>query len=120
MVMLGIRPVMGPRTRRFGELAPRALDPLDLDAATRIQIFAMLNNYLYGFVHREIAWEQTRSAAGSPTSSGARRCAATSTRRAAGPRLRRALGGERRAGERAGFEFGLDCFVEGVAVLVAR
>jgi hypothetical protein len=57
MVLLGIRPVIGPKTRRFGEIAPRVFDPLELDAPTRIKILATLNNYLYGFVHREIAWE---------------------------------------------------------------
>jgi len=55
---------MGPRTRGFGELAPRIFDPLDLAPEIRIRILAMLNNFLYGFVHREIAWSPTRERTG--------------------------------------------------------
>ena len=121
MVMLGIRPVMGPRTRRFGELAPRALDPLDLDAATRIQIFAMLNNYLYGFVHREIAWAQTRQRSGLTDEQwSARLRSHVDDARLQDPHFAEPWEANIALASEEAFEFGLDCFVEGVAVLVAR
>ena len=121
MVLLGIRPVMGPRTRRFGELAPRVFDPLALDDEIRIKILAALNNYLYGFVHREMAWAQTRQRSGL-------------TEKQWGTHVRKQVDQARQQDpdfvepweanvaldDPESFEFGLGCFVEGVGVLVAH
>jgi AcrR family transcriptional regulator len=121
MVLLGIRPVLGPKTRRFGELAPRVFDPLGLDAPTRITILATLNNYLYGFVHREIAWEQARQRSGLTEKqwSTSLRTHVDRARRQ-DPEFVEPWEANVPLASEESFEFGLDCFVEGVAVLVAR
>jgi AcrR family transcriptional regulator len=121
MVLLGIRPVMGPRTRRFGEIAPRVFDPLGLDAPTRIKILATLNDYLYGFVHREIAWEQARQRSGSTEMQWtARLRTQVDDARQQDPEFAEPWEASVPLASEEVFEFGLDCFVEGVAVLVAR
>lgn len=120
MVLLGIRPVVGPKTRRFGELAPRVFDPLGLDDSIRIQILAALNNYLYGFVHRELAWEQVRRQRGL-TEKQWSACLRGYVKRArvddpgfAEPwEARVALTSE------DSFEFGLDCLLDGVTARIA-
>ena len=121
MVLLGIRPVMGPKTRRFGEIAPRVFDPLELDSAVRIKILATLNNYLYGFVHREIAWEQARQRSGLTESQwSARLRTHVDQGRERDPEFAEPWEANVPLASEESFEFGLDCFVEGVAVLVAR
>ena len=121
MVLLGIRPVMGPRTRRFGDFAPRVFDPLDLDAATRIKVLATLNNFLYGVVHREIAWEQTRQRSGLTAEQWSARVRThIAEARQRDPEFTEPWEANVALASQESFEFGLDCFVEGVAVLVAR
>jgi AcrR family transcriptional regulator len=121
MVLLGIRPVLGPKTRRFGELAPRVFDPLELDGPTRIAILATLNNYLYGFVHREIAWEQARQRSGLTEKQWRTRLRAhVDHARRQDPEFVEPWEANVALASEESFEFGLDCFVEGVAVLVAR
>jgi AcrR family transcriptional regulator len=121
MVLLGIRPVMGPRTRRFGEIAPHVFDPLELDAPTRIKILATLNNYLYGFVHREIAWEQARRRSGLTEKQWSTRLRThVDQARQQDPEFAEPWEADVALASEESFEFGLDCFVEGVAVLVAR
>lgn len=121
MVLLGIRPVMGPKTRRFGELAPRVFDPLELDSSTRIRILATLNSYLYGFVHREIAWEQARRRRGLTESEwSARLRTYVDQARERDPGFVEPWEASVPLAGEESFEFGLDCVVEGVAALVAR
>ena len=121
MVLLGIRPVMGPRTRRFGHFAPRVFDPLDLDAATRIKVLATLNNFLYGVVHREIAWEQTRQRSGLTAEQWSAHVRThIDEARQRDPEFAEPWEANVALASHESFEFGLDCFVEGVAVLVAR
>ena len=121
MVLLGIRPVMGPRTRRFGHFAPRVFDPLDLDAATRIKVLATLNNFLYGVVHREIAWEQTRQRSGLTSEQWSAHVRThIDEARQRDPEFAEPWEANVALASHDSFEFGLDCFVEGVAVLVAR
>jgi AcrR family transcriptional regulator len=120
MVLLGIRPVMGPKTRRFGEIAPRVFDPLELDAPTRIQILATLNNYVYGFVHREIAWEQARWRSGLTENQWSTRLRThVDQARQQNPEFAVPWEASVALASEESFEFGLDCFVDGLAVLVA-
>jgi AcrR family transcriptional regulator len=121
MVLLGIRPVVGPKTRRFGELALRVFDPLELDDSIRIQVLAALNNYLYGFVHRELAWEHARRQSGlTERQWSARLRGYVEQARVEDPdyaepwEARVTLAGE------DSFEFGLDCLLDGVAARIAR
>jgi AcrR family transcriptional regulator len=121
MVLLGIRPVMGVKTRRFGEIAPRVFDPLELDALKRIKILATLNNYLYGFVHREIAWEQARQRSGlSEKQWSSRLRAHVDQARQQDPEFAEPWETNVPLASSDSFEFGLDCFVAGIAVLVGR
>jgi AcrR family transcriptional regulator len=116
MVLLGIRPVLGPKTRRFGELAPRVFDPLDLDPPTRIRILAAVNNYLYGFVHREIAWEQARQRTGLTRPQwSARLRRHVDDARAQNPAFAEPWEASVDLVSDDAFEFGLDCLLEGVA-----
>jgi AcrR family transcriptional regulator len=121
LVLLGIQPGLGPKTQRYGRAALAAFDGLGLDLATQVGILAALNNYLFGFVHREIAWDQLR-----------RRSSLTEEQWTA--RLRRYL---EEMGERdeslaeqvaarleltsdASFQLGLECFLDGVAARLGQ
>jgi AcrR family transcriptional regulator len=121
MVLLGIRPVLGPNTRQFGAAAPRVFDPLDLDPSIRIDVLAALNNYLYGFIHREIAWEQARQRSGLTTEQwSARLRRHVEDAREHDPEFAVPWEADVALADEDSFEFGLDCFVEGVAALVTR
>ena len=50
---LGVHPVPGPLTRRYGAAAFRSLEGLGLDPATEVNILAAVNNYVSGFLERE-------------------------------------------------------------------
>ena len=56
--LLGIQPGLGPKTRRYGELASAPLAALGLAPQDWIPILGLLNNYVVGFVHRESAWKR--------------------------------------------------------------
>jgi AcrR family transcriptional regulator len=120
MVVLGIRPVVGPKTRRFGELAPRVFDPLGLDDSIRIQILAALNNYLYGFVHRELAWEQVRRQRGLTEKQWSARLRGYVERaRVDAPDFAEPWEARVALTSEDSFEFGLDCLLDGVTARLA-
>jgi AcrR family transcriptional regulator len=120
MVLLGIRPVVGPKTRRFGELAPRVFDPLGLDDSIRIQILAALNNYLYGFVHRELAWEQVRRQRGLTEKQWSARLRGYVERaRVDDPGFAEPWEARVALTSEDSFEFGLDCLLDGVTARIA-
>jgi AcrR family transcriptional regulator len=120
-VLAGIQPGLGPKTRRFGEVALRAFDPLDLDLSTRINVLAALNNYIFGFIHRETAWAQLRERSGLDDERWEARLQAF---------LDEASGQDAGMAEQMAtrfalvseesFEFGLDCLLEGVAAHVSK
>jgi AcrR family transcriptional regulator len=121
MVLLGIRPVVGPKTRTFGETAPRVFDPLGLDDTMRIQILAALNNYLYGFVHRELAWEQVRQERGLTDEQWSARLRGYVERaRVEDPHFAEPWEARVTLTSEDSFEFGLDCLLDGVAARLAR
>jgi AcrR family transcriptional regulator len=64
LVLLGIQPSLGPNTRRYGELGMKVLAEYGLDRHARTQVLALLNNYVTGFAHRQVAWDQLRQRAG--------------------------------------------------------
>lgn len=64
LILLGIEPVMGPAVQRYGELTFRILDPVGLDQEDRIDVLAIMNNYVFGFVHRMVAWDRLRERSG--------------------------------------------------------
>jgi hypothetical protein len=55
---LGIHPVAGPLTQRLGVVALRSFAGLGLDPATEVNILSTTNNYIFGFVQREAAWQR--------------------------------------------------------------
>jgi AcrR family transcriptional regulator len=116
---LGIHPVPGPQTIRYAQAATRSLESLGLEEAAEINILAALNNYIYGFLQREMAWRQLTSRTGPATAGSATSLAGrapqggralTATSLAARTRL---------AGEES-FAFGLNLLLDGIAALVAQ
>jgi AcrR family transcriptional regulator len=118
---LGIHPVPGPGTLRYAAVLLRSLATCGLDDTAAVNILAALNNYTTGFIQRELAWRQflarTAGNGGPPEPS-----ALTGfTQRPGGDpvpdhdlSVRLNLSGDE------SFAFGLDCFLDGVAALVAR
>jgi AcrR family transcriptional regulator len=121
MVLLGVQPGLGPKTQRYGEFALSALDGLDLDVSTRIDILAALNNYVFGFLHREAAWEQLRERSGLSSrqwSARMRRYMDSTAERH--PELASQIATRLELTSEASFDFGLECLLDGIAALVAR
>jgi hypothetical protein len=58
LMLLGIQPGLGPNTRRYGEYGMRILSGLRADPQDRTEVLAALNNYIFGFAHRETARDQ--------------------------------------------------------------
>jgi AcrR family transcriptional regulator len=105
-VHLGIQPGLGPQTQGYGQAALAVLDGLGLDLTTQINVLAALNNYVFGFLHREIAWEQLRRR------SGLDRAAERDEALADHVAVRLELTSP------DAFRFGLDCLLDGVAARV--
>ena len=108
---LGIHPVAGPRTVRFGAVALRSLEGLGLDQETEVNILAAVNNYISGFVQREAAWRRFASPAAPAAARGHGEAAEMSAEHL---EARTRLHGDE------SFAFGLDCLLDGFAVLIAR
>ena len=118
---LGIHPVAGPLTVRFGDVTLRSFEGLGLGPATEVNILGTINNYIFGFVQREAAW-QRRPARAEPA-------AAPSGTGPSGPPANGALPGGMSAEHLSvrtelhgddSFEFGLDCLLDGIAVRIGR
>lgn len=116
---LGIHPIPGPRTIRYGQAAMRSLDGLGLDEAAEVNILAVLNNYISGFLQREMAWQRLASRIGPATAEPGTPHAgqAAHSARAATPRH---LAARTRLADDESFAFGLDRLLDGIAVLVAQ
>jgi len=80
----------------------------------------MLNNFLYGFVHREIAWAQTRERTGLTAEKWSTRVRSHVDRaRQEDPDFAEPWEANVALADGESFDFGLDVLVEGVAVLIA-
>jgi hypothetical protein len=86
-----------------------------------VNILAALNNYIFGFIHREIAWERVRRRTGltdAAWTARLRRYARQADEQQPGIgdeiATRLELHGD------ASFEFGLELFLDGVAVRLER
>ncbi len=109
---LGIHPVAGPQTVRFGATALRSLEGLDLDEDTEVNMLAAVNNYISGFVQREAAWRRFASRAVPAAARG---------HDGGDPELSAEhLAARTRLQDDQSFAFGLDCLLDGFAALVAR
>lgn len=121
MILLGIQPGLGPKTRRFGERALRAFDPLGLEPAMRINLLAAVNNYIFGFIHREVAWQQLRERSGLSEREWTRRLQEyVGEAGELDPALADHMAQRFALVDRQSFELGLDCLLDGVAARVER
>jgi AcrR family transcriptional regulator len=120
MVLLGIQPGLGPGTRRYAEFARAAIADLGADPWTLTNVLAVLNNYLFGFAHRETAWRELRRRTGLSDESWEARMRDYVDSTAAGDAAVARLMAERLElrGERS-FEFGLDCVLGGISARLA-
>ena len=124
---LGIHPVAGPLTLRFGDVTLRSFEGLGLDPATEVNILGTINNYIFGFVQRDAAWQRLPARA--------EPAAAPSGIRPSGPSgpsgapANGALPGGMSAEHLSvrtelhgddSFEFGLECLLDGIAVRIGR
>ena len=116
---LGIYPVAGPLTVRFGAVALRSFDGLGLDPATEVNILATVNNYIFGFVQREAAWRRLPARAepaavpsGTESSGAAVNRAQPRGLSAGHLSARTSLHGD------DSFEWGLACLLDGIAVRI--
>ena len=118
---LGIHPVAGPQTQRFGAIALTSFTDLGLDPATEVNILSTINNYIFGFVQREAAWQRLPGRpepAAAPAGTGSPGPAASGS----GPHelsaghlsVRAELHGDE------SFEFGLQCLLDGIEVCIGR
>jgi len=110
---LGIQPVPGPGTLRYATAVLRCLSGSGLDETTAISVLATLNNYTFGFIQREAAWQRLTSMA---AADGIDR----RPRPGDGPLSDQGLSARLRLADDASFTFGLDRFLDGIAVLIDR
>jgi AcrR family transcriptional regulator len=57
--LIGIQPGLGPNTRRYGEHWAAAFQAFGVSLGAMTAVLAVLNNYVFGFGHREASWRQT-------------------------------------------------------------
>jgi AcrR family transcriptional regulator len=114
-VQVGIQPGLGPNTRAYGERALALLDPLGGDLEFRINVLAALNNYVFGFIHRELAWEQLQRRSGLTDTDWTKQLDAQVTE-AAGvdPVLAQHMTRRHALAGQPSFDFGLDCLLNGL------
>lgn len=121
--LLNSRPSLGPNGLRYAEFCLAALDSLSLDSATMISIFETLDGYVVGFVQTKLAEEEARQQSGM-TEQAWRRALEPYLQQVGAtgryPTFARLLREEREFNdEETGFEFGLDCVVDGIATRIA-
>jgi AcrR family transcriptional regulator len=121
LMLLGIQPGLGPNTRRYGEYGMRVLGALGLDPQARTEVLALLNNYLFGFAHRETARDQLIKRAGLTEQQWQQRLRRyTADARDRDPELARDIENRMHLTSNDSFEFGLDCLLNGIAMRLVR
>jgi AcrR family transcriptional regulator len=116
LVLLGIQPAMGPNIRRFAVFANDVLGPLGLDRRARIEIIAIVNNYLLGFGHRRTAWEGLRERVGLTDEQWHTRLERYLEQvQASNPELAADIEVRLHLSSEESFELGLDCTLDGIA-----
>lgn len=117
LVLLGIQPGIGPATRRFGEFGIATLAGPGLSRDQAVSVLAMVNNYVFGFAHRQTAWDQLRHRAGLTEQDWAARLDRYLDRaRRDDPALAVDIATRMRLASEDSFEQGLACLIEGIAV----
>lgn len=111
---LGIYPVAGPLTLRFGAVSLRSFEGLDLDPATEVNILGTINNYIFGFVQREAAWQRLPARPGPAAAPSGIQSSEPDALSAEHLSVRTRLHGD------DSFEWGLACLLDGIAVRVEQ
>jgi AcrR family transcriptional regulator len=117
---LGIHPVPGPGTLRYAAIVLESLTGCGLDEPAAINVLATLNNYIFGFVQREQAWQDLLGRDRAPARWPEAAAAGGAGRPADGPAPDRDLSARLTLSGDDGFAFGLDRFLDGIAVLLSR
>lgn len=121
LVLLGIQPGIGPNTRRYGEFGITALAGLGIGRERAVGVLAMVNNYVFGFAHRQTAWEQLRRRAGFTEQDWAQRLDRyLAHARREDPELAGDIETRMRLASEDSFESGLECLIEGIAVCLGQ
>ena len=121
IILLGIQPSVGPNLRRYAEFISRVLSPLGLEVQARTDTIAIVNNYIFGFAHRETAWERLRERAGLTGDQWQERLDEyLEQTRASDPGLAAVIQSRLDLTSQANFELGLDCVLDGIASRVVR
>jgi AcrR family transcriptional regulator len=117
---LGIHPVPGPGTLRYAAIVLESLTGCGLDEPTAINVLATLNNYILGFILREQAWQDLLGRDRAPARWPRAAAAGGAGRPAADPASDRDLSARLTLIGDEGFAFGLERFLDGIAVLLSR
>jgi AcrR family transcriptional regulator len=117
---LGIHPVPGPGTLRYAAIVLESLTGCGLDEPTAIKVLATLNNYIFGFVQRERAWQDLLGRDPAPARWPQAAAAGGAGRPVGDPAPDRDLSARLMLSGDEGFAFGLDRFLDGIAALLSR
>jgi AcrR family transcriptional regulator len=121
LVLLGIQPGIGPATRRYGEFGIAALAQASLSREQAVSVLAMVNNYVFGFAHRQAAWTQLRRRAGFTQQDWADRLDRyLEAARREDPDLAADISSRMRLASEDAFEQGLQCLIAGIAASHSR
>jgi AcrR family transcriptional regulator len=115
--LIGIQPGLGPNTRRFGEHWAAAFLPLGVSMERMTAILAAVNNYVFGFGHREASWAQTIRRSGSTDAEWKQDLQryVEEVVNPQDPALGRQIASRLDLTSDENFEFGLDCLLDGLA-----
>lgn len=120
-ILLGIQPGLGPNTQRYAQSALAAISGLTTDISLQVDVLALLNNYLFGFAHRETAWQQARQAAGLTDPQWAARLSRYIEHvNSKDPATGQILNARVRLTGDQNFELGLDCLLDGIATRLTQ
>lgn len=121
VMLIGVQPGLGPKTQAWGQAYLSVFADHDLDMRTRVNILAAINNYIFGFVHREVAWEQLRQRSGRTSDEWTKRLADYSRDVAVSePDVADEITSRFELHGDASFEFGLTCMLDGIAAHLER
>jgi AcrR family transcriptional regulator len=115
---VSIQPVPGPNTLRYSAVMLPILAKSGIDETTGVNVLATLHNYIVGFTQREAAWQRLAT---SPAADGTSEADSVngSGQQAGDPPVAAPWVSDRLrlAGDES-FRFGLELFLDGIAVLV--
>jgi len=116
LILIGVQPAMGPNVMRYRQFLADVLGPLGLNQQTRVEVAAVLNNYLMGSAHRQTAWSQIRERAGLTGAQWQQRLGTfLAQAQQDQPELAADIETRLHLTSDRSFELGLDCVLDGVA-----